>query len=64
MYDLLGLLDHIIKNKLTKESTLKMLNNQGISFQGIDGVFVFENNLIKRNLNILKIYKGEAVFVK
>ena len=32
-------------------------------FRGIDGDFSFENNIIKRNLSILKIQDGKAVLI-
>ena len=44
MYDLVGLLSYIIENKHTVESVLGLLNNQQLSFEGIDGKFSFENN--------------------
>ena len=53
-----------IENKLDIESIFTLLNNQQLSFQGIDGKFSFENNLIKRDLNILQIKDGKALLVK
>ena len=37
-----------------------MINNKIITFGGIDGQFSFENNLIKRELQILEISNGIA----
>ena len=64
MYDLVGLLSYIIENKLDLESIFTLLNDQQLSFQGIDGKFSFENNLIKRDLNILQIKDGKALLIK
>ena len=64
MYDLVGLLSYIIENKLVLKSTFTLLNDQQLSFQGIDGKFSFENNLIKRDLNILQIKDGQAILIK
>ena len=64
MYDLVGLLNYIIENKLTLGSTFALLNDKQQSFEGIDGKFLFENNLIKRDLNILQIKDGRALLIK
>ena len=63
MYDLVGLLNYIIENQLTLESTFVLLNNSNVSFAGIDGKFSFENNLAKRDLDILQIKDGKAVLI-
>ena len=60
IYDLVGLLSYIIENNLTLDSTTNLLNNKIITFGGIDGQFSFKDNLIKRELNILKISNGIA----
>ena len=59
-YDLLGLLNFILEKKHTIDSAKKLLNNNSITYDGIDGKFSFKNNLIKRELNILKINKGKT----
>ena len=64
MYDIIGLLNYIIENQLDIETTFKLLNDQSLSFEGIDGKFSFENNLIKRDLNILQIKDGKALLIK
>ncbi len=64
MYDLVGLLTYIVDNKHTVESTFALLNNQQLSFEGLDGKFSFENNLIKRDLDILKIKDKQALLLK
>ena len=38
----------------------EFLDDKSITFEGVDGQFSFENNLIKRKLNILKINSGKA----
>ena len=58
------LLNYIIENQLDIKTTFKLLNDQSLSFEGIDGKFSFENNLIKRNLNILQIKDGKALLIK
>ncbi len=37
-----------------------LLNSQKIKFDGIDGKFYFANNIIERELHILKIENGNA----
>ena len=64
MYDLIGLMSYIVENQTNLESTFKFLNDQSLSFEGIDGKFSFENNLIKRELGILQIIEGEALLIK
>ena len=60
VYDLVGLLSYIIDNDLTVELTTNLLNSSSTTFGGIDGQFLFEDNLIKRELHILKISNGIA----
>ena len=64
MYDLVGLLNYIIKNQFTLESTFVLLNDPNVSFAGIDGKFSFKNNLVKRDLDILQIKDGKALLIK
>ena len=59
-YDLIGLLNHVYSKKLSFQQTIKLLNNSSIKFDGVDGKFNFYNNIIKRDLDILKIDSGEA----
>ena len=61
MYDLVGLINYIVENNLSVGSTMNLLNDKSSIFRGIDGQFYFENNLIVRDLNILKIKKGDAI---
>jgi len=44
--------------------TNKLLNDKSISFDGIDGKFSFEKNIISRKLNVLKISNGKANLIK
>ena len=60
-YDLVGLLDFIFSTNLQYDEMLGLLNNQTTKFDGIDGQFYFKDNMIQRNLDILKIENGEAV---
>jgi hypothetical protein len=64
MYDLVGLLSYIINNKYTLDSAFVFLNDPNLSFEGIDGKFSFENNLIKRDLEILQIKDRKALLLK
>ena len=64
MYDLISLISYIVENQPNLESVFKLLNDQSLSFEGIDGKFSFENNLIKRELDILQITEGKALLIK
>ena len=64
MYDLIGLLSYIVNNKLTLKTTLELLNEKELFYEGIDGKFSFDSNLIKRELNILKIQNGSTALIK
>ena len=59
-YDLVGLLEYLINNKYKLKDFYKLVNNKSLIFDGIDGNFYFQDNLIERQLGILQIYKGEA----
>jgi len=63
-YDLIGILEYIINNKLNLKETHQLLNDKSISFDGIDGKFSFKKNIISRKLNVLKISNGKANLVK
>ena len=39
---------------------VNLLNDPSIRFDGIDGGFYFKNNMIERDLDILKISNGTA----
>ena len=63
IYDIVGLLKYIVENKLTILSTTNLLNNNTITFNGIDGNFSFIDNIIKRKLEILEISNGKAKLI-
>jgi len=63
-YDLIGILEYIINNKLNFKEIHQLLNDKSISFDGIDGKFSFEKNIISRKLSVLKISNGQANLVK
>ncbi len=63
-YDLIGILEFIINNKLNLQETQQLLNDKSTSFDGIDGKFSFKKNIISRELNVLKISNGKANLVK
>ena len=59
-YDLVGLLDFAITNNHNLTSFYNLLNEGKIKFSGVDGNFYFINNVIERNLDILKIKNGNV----
>tara|TARA_B100000963_G_scaffold59866_1_gene47827 strand:+ start:2170 stop:3348 length:1179 start_codon:yes stop_codon:yes gene_type:complete len=59
-YDLVGLLNYIFSKKLTLQQLNELLDNSSIKFEGVDGEFNFKNNIIERDLQILKISNGVA----
>ena len=59
-YDLVGLLNYIYSRNLTYKKTLALLNSSNIKFDGVDGKFYFKDNIIERELEILKISNGQA----
>ncbi len=63
-YDLIGIIAYIINNNLNVNDVYKLLNNEETIFDGIDGRFSFKNNVISRELNILKILDGNANLIK
>ena len=60
-YDLLGIITYIIGKKQTNKEVYDLLDSGQVKFDGIDGKFSFFNNVITRDLNILKISKGKAL---
>ena len=42
---------------------INLLNDPSIRFDGIDGNFYFKNNMIDRDLNILKINNGNSFVI-
>ena len=59
-YDLIGLLNLIFKKNMSLRELINLLNDPSIRFDGIDGNFYFKNNMIERDLDILKISNGTA----
>ena len=64
IHDLVGLISFFIENKHSINSARSLLNDQKISFDGIDGKFSFEDNLITRELEILQIIDGTTELKK
>ena len=60
-YDLVGLFSYLISKNYNLKKTLEFLDDSKIKFDGIDGKFYFEKNVIVRELNILKINDGKAI---
>ena len=59
-YDLVGLLNYIYSRNFTYKKALALLNSSNIKFDGVDGKFYFKDNIIERELEILKISNGLA----
>ena len=62
-YDLIGLINFIYTKKYNFSDVIKLLNNPNKKFDGVDGNFYFKNNLIERELDILKINNGNSFVV-
>ena len=62
-YDLIGLINFIFSEKYKFGDVNKLLNNMNKKFYGIDGNFYFKNNIIERDLDILKINNGNAFVI-
>ena len=60
-YDLMGIVSYIINKEMTIKKAYNLLNDGQIKFDGIDGKFSFVENVIYRELDILKIAKGSAL---
>ena len=59
-YDLVGLLAYLVNNDYNIKNFYELINNQNFKFDGLDGGFYFQNNLIERELKILQIREGKA----
>ena len=59
-YDLIGLISYAINQNFTLQDFYNLLNNKNSRFTGIDGEFYFNNSIIERDLDILKITNGYA----
>ncbi len=62
-YDLIGLINFIFKKEYKLADVIKLLNNPNKKFDGIDGNFYFKDNMIERDLNILKINNGNSLVI-
>ena len=62
-YDLIGLLNFIYTKKYKLSDVIKLLNNPNKRFDGINGNFYFKDNMIERDLNILKINNGNSFVI-
>ncbi|MDA9742750.1 hypothetical protein N9U91_04845 [Pelagibacteraceae bacterium] len=62
-YDLIGLINFIFKKEYKLEGLIKLLNDPNKRFDGIDGSFYFKNNIIERDLDILKINNGNSFVI-
>ena len=62
-YDLIGLLNFIYKENYKLDDLINLLNNPNKRFDGVDGNFYFKNNMIERDLDILKINNGNSFVI-
>ena len=62
-YDLMGLINLIYSKEYKLGDLVKLLNNPNKKFNGVDGNFYFKNNMIERDLNILKINNGNSFVI-
>ena len=62
-YDLIGLINFIYTKEYKFGDVIELLNNPNKKFDGIDGNFYFKNNMIERDLNILKINNGNSFVI-
>ena len=60
-YDLIGLLTYLINNNYSLKEFYELVDSKNFIFDGVDGNFYFNNNLIERELKILQINSGKAV---
>jgi len=60
-YDLLSIVSYIVNQEMTIRQAYDFLGNSKIKFDGMDGKFSFVENVIFRELDILKIAKGSAL---
>jgi len=62
-YDLIGLINLIFIKQYKFDQVIELLNNQNIKFDGVDGNFNFRENVIERELKILKIQNGDSLLI-
>ena len=63
VYDLIGLISYVYEQKMNSKDFYALLNDLNTRFDGVDGRFYFKNNVIRRELNLLKISNGKAVTI-
>ncbi len=62
-YDLMGLINFIYKNEYNFDELINLLNNPKKKFDGVDGNFYFKDNMIERDLDILRINNGNSFVI-
>tara|TARA_B100001057_G_scaffold113134_1_gene111409 strand:- start:491 stop:838 length:348 start_codon:yes stop_codon:yes gene_type:complete len=62
-YDLIGLINFIYSKDYKFGDVVRLLNNPNKKFNGVDGSFYFKNNMIERDLNILRISNGNSFVI-
>jgi len=62
-YDLIALINFIYTKEYRLSDVIELLNNPNKRFEGIDGNFYFKNNMIERDLDILKINNGNSFLI-
>ena len=62
-YDLIGLINFIYTKEYKLGDVIKLLNNPNKKFDGIDGNFYFKDNMIERDLSILRINNGNSYVI-
>ena len=62
-YDLVGLLNFVFSKNMDFNSLKLLLNNENVRFYGVDGNFYFKNQMIERDLKILRIKDGKALAI-
>jgi hypothetical protein len=62
-YDLIGLINFIYSKDYKLGDVIRLLNNPNKKFNGVDGNFYFKNNMIERDLNILRINNGNSFVI-
>ena len=62
-YDLMGLINFIYKKEYNFSEVIKLLNSPNKKFDGVDGNFYFKNNMIERDLDILRINNGNSFLI-
>lgn len=59
-YDLVAIISYIINKNMNLQIAYNFLDNSQIKFDGLDGKFFFSENIIFRELDILKISDGKV----